>query len=421
MDWLRISLLVLGVILIAGIWIAHRMRTRGRNPPPAPDLDDWGDDRAVHIRAHRDDPDFEPVLGKSVTDLDQLLEPEERPVRPSAPAPASSVRTATRAEPPGRVVTPRSASAVSPRASSGTASSAAPETPPDAITETAPEVPKQASPAPSPGPAAAPASKPSAESSSEPAAEDPPTHPQAGPAAKPDPKAWLKPPARPAPQPSVAERARGTFASALAGLKQRWARRKTSVPEPGAAVAPSAASTRSADHAEPLEEVSEPRVVGRNPMPRVAMREKILVLHVAAPRNRPFTGVALGAALSRAQLGLGAMSIYHYREAADPPDADPLFSVANMVAPGTLGDDDLADMTTPGVTLFLQLHACERPHRAFEVLLETAHVLARDLGGRVLDAQQSTATNQTLAHMREDMNQWLLRYRPDLLRRKASQ
>lgn len=407
MDWLRISLLVLGVILIAGIWIAHRMRTRGRNPPTAPDLDDWGDDRAVHIRAHRDDPDFEPVLGKSVTDLDQLLEPEERPVRPSAPAPATpkGANAASPSEPPGTSTgVPSGTVGVTPSSDAQeTATGAVPASSADAIEEPAPGVPKQSSSAPSTVPDPD---------------QDRATPSDAGPAGKPDPKSWLKPPARPAPKPTPVERARGTFASVLAGLKQRLARHKSSAPETATTAG---ASAHASDDAELVEEVSEPRVVGRNPMPRVAMREKILVLHVAAPRNRPFTGVALGAALSRAQLGLGAMSIYHYREAADPPDADPLFSVANMVAPGTLGDDDLADMTTPGVTLFLQLHACERPHRAFEALLETAHTLARDLGGRVLDAQQSTATNQTLAHLREDMNQWLLRYRPDLLRRKASQ
>ena len=348
MDWLRISLLIFGVILVAGIWVAHRMRTRGRREDRALDLDDWGDDTAVHIRAHRDDPDFEPVLGESVTDLEKLLEPDDRPLRTAPRTPPKEAQPARGVESPPRAGTP-----------------------------------------------------------------EPPSEP----APKPEPE-----PLPHAPQvveaPAV-DRARAKVASVFADLKQRVAAATTTSPAPATPDENPHPSTTRRPASEPFDDVSEPRVVGRNPRARGADREKILVLHVVAPRNRPFTGVALGAALRRAGLGLGAMSIYHYHEEGDPPDADPMFSAANMVAPGTLGDDDLADMMTPGVTLFLQLHACDRPLRAFELLLETAHVLARDLGGRVLDAQQSTATNQTLAHMREDMNQWLLRHRPDVLRRKA--
>jgi cell division protein ZipA len=203
----------------------------------------------------------------------------------------------------------------------------------------------------------------------------------------------------------------------------RFGRRRQTAAEPdrghggqgAAARGPAPARSAPAEH---FDDVSEPRVVGRNPLARGRDRDKILVLHVVAPRNRPFTGVALGAALRRAGLKLGEMSIYHYHD-EETPEQEPLFSVANMVAPGTLTDGDLADMMTPGVTLFLQLNACKRPHRAFEALLVTSHTLARDLGGRIMDAQQSTATNQTLAHMREDMNQWLLHNRPNVLRRKA--
>lgn len=361
MDWLRISLLIFGVILVAGIWVAHRMRTRGRREERPLDLDDWGDDTAVHIRAHRDDHDFEPVLGENVTDLDKLLEPAERPLRA---APRSS---RAEAEPARGVEHPAGKSTPEPSVDSAAAIRPEPRVKPG-------------------------------------------TSPEPEPEQEPSPRAS---------EPQIVDRARAKVASVFDDIKQRVAAVKTQAPAPAAPAAdPHPPSGRSASESH-FDDVSEPRVVGRNPRARGASREKILVLHVVAPRNRPFTGVALGAALRRAGLGLGEMSIYHRREEGDPPDADPLFSAANMVAPGTLSDDDLADMMTPGVTLFLQLHACERPQRAFELLLETAHVLARDLGGRVLDAQQSTATNQTLAHMREDMNQWLLRHRPDLLRRKA--
>ena len=80
MDWLRISLLILGVILVAGIWVAHRVRERERREARMREMDDWADDVGVHIRAHRDDHEIEPTLGGITTELDRLLDPEERGV-----------------------------------------------------------------------------------------------------------------------------------------------------------------------------------------------------------------------------------------------------------------------------------------------------------------------------------------------------
>jgi cell division protein ZipA len=366
-DWLRISLLILGLILVAGIWVAHRVRERGRREARMREMDDWADDVGVHIRAHRDDHELEPTLGSMTTELDQLLETEERG--------ASKFPHAAGREP--------EKSPTGPRRSAGPEARATPRG------AAKPEAGLESGPVSRPEPESAPETRPGPASGSE--TDD----------------------ARP-----------GIFgkpAAMLSGLRGRIDRlRDTKSTRPaagGGAVErqPPPAKTAAAER---FEDVSEPRVLGRNSLTRGPSKDKILVLHVVAPRNRPFTGVALGAALRRAGLKLGEMSIYHYREDA-AADREPLFSVANMVAPGTLTDENLADMMTPGVTLFLQVHLCDRPQRAFEVLLETSHVLARDLGGRIMDAQQSTATNQTLAHMREDMNQWLLRHRPELLRRQA--
>ena len=371
MDWLRISLLILGVILVAGIWVAHRLRERGRREARMREMDDWADDVGVHIRARRDDHEIEPTLGGMTSELDQLLESDERGA--SRPAHAAS------GEPEKGPTVPRRRAEPEARAKPGRAARPAGDL--------------------DSGPAPRPVSRPEPESAPEPAPE-------------------------PASGPETDDARPGIFdkpAAMLSGLRERIDRlRDTESARPaagGGAVErqPPPTKTAAAQH---FEDVSEPRVVGRNPLARGPSKDKILVLHVVAPRNRPFTGVALGAALRRAGLKLGEMSIYHYRE-DDAADREPLFSVANMVAPGTLTDENLSDMTTPGITLFMQVHLCDRPHRAFESLLETSHVLARDLGGRIMDAQQSTATNQTLAHMREDMNQWLLRHRPELLRRQA--
>jgi cell division protein ZipA len=321
-DWLRISLLLLGVILVAGIWVAHRLRTRARRQAWEPEPEDWDEDD-VHIRAHRDEHRVEPGMQVSGERLN-LPDPDDD---------VSPVRRVPRG--------------------GGEPQEPAPQ--PHSLAEPEPD------PAPLPPISAPPRER------------------------KPAPLT----PQRPTPTAS-----------------EKHAQKASVRPDPR----PQAEFD--------FNDVSEPRVVGRNPLAARGGKEKILILHVVAPRNRPFTGVSLRAALKRAGLEPGEMAIYHYHADAES-GGEILFSVSNMVAPGTLSDEDLADLMTPGITLFFQVHACEQPHKAFEALLETSHVLARDLGGSILDAQQSTATNQTLAHMREEMNQWLLHHRPDLLRRKA--
>jgi cell division protein ZipA len=313
--------LFLGVTLVAGIWVAHRMRTRARRQAWEPEPEEL-DENDVHIRAHRGERAVEPRLGNYGESLgpgavDEDVSPVRRIPR-EGPGPA---------EP-----------------------SAQPRPTRESVPETAPLPPISASP------------------------RERKTPPK---------RDWSTAQTREKPAPKPSER-----------------------PDPR----PQAEFE--------FDDVSAPRVVGRNPLAARGGHEKILILHVVAPRNRPFTGVSLRAALKRAGLEQGEMAIYHYHGDAES-GGETMFSVANMVAPGTLSDEDLSDLMTPGITLFFQVHGCEQPHKAFEALLETSHVLARDLGGRILDAQQSTATNQTLAHMREEMNQWLLHHRPDLLRRKA--
>ncbi len=406
MDWMRISLVILGIVLIAGIWLAHRLRTRSVQRDEEDDAADWGDE-AVHIRAS-DEPG------------------RKRWYEPAEPG-GSSEPEAGWGDPldTGRSVRPGGARE------------------PD-LDE--PHI---------PGPAREERHEPHLgvtasddESDLEPDygrrgeraqdiygvldSDDEPTPPPPHGAFEPSPEDRPVRARRKGSATAPGERARAALGGLGARLRSGMDRLRP------ARLKPPRAEDTLGEHLDPDHEVdpdliekpapdmetlgeyvSEPRVVGRNPKAEHrATDEKILLLHVVAPRNKPFTGVALGAAMQRAGMTPGEMDIYHFHE----PETDnrvPLFSAANMVPPGTLREEDLADMMTPGVTLFTQVHRSAEPQRAFEALLEHAHVLARDLGGSILDAQQSTATNQTLAYMREDLNDWLRRHRPDVLRRRS--
>ena len=120
----------------------------------------------------------------------------------------------------------------------------------------------------------------------------------------------------------------------------------------------------------------------------------ILTLHVT--RERPIAGAELFPALVEAGLAFGRMDIYHHLL----DDGGEVFSVANMVEPGTfpLSPDDFE---TPGVTLFAVLPGPLAAAPTLERLLSCARGLAASLSATVLDDTRSVLTKQTEAHLRE--------------------
>lgn len=136
--------------------------------------------------------------------------------------------------------------------------------------------------------------------------------------------------------------------------------------------------------------------------------EKILILHVVAPQEKPFLGVQIQTAFQEVGLEHGAMSIYHRMHT---PNHQPeiLFSVANMVQPGTFDPEQMNEFKTPGVSFFLRLPGPDEPVQAFERMLDCAERLAQRLGGQVLDASRSAMTRQGREHACEEIRRWRLR------------
>ena len=138
--------------------------------------------------------------------------------------------------------------------------------------------------------------------------------------------------------------------------------------------------------------------------------DKVVTLFVLAPSGVPFPGAFIMDAMSEAKLQYGDMQIFH-REEADGKGQHTLFSVANMVEPGTFDPDVMENFSTPGLVLFLTLPGPFDAVRAFDAMVEAARSLANSLKGTVCDATRSVLTNQTVGHMREDIIDFQLRQR----------
>jgi cell division protein ZipA len=144
--------------------------------------------------------------------------------------------------------------------------------------------------------------------------------------------------------------------------------------------------------------------------PAYVRPDKVVTLFVLAPGGVPFPGSFIMDAMSDAKLEYGDMQIFHYQDAASDGRRT-LFSVANIVEPGTFDPDAMESFSTPGLVLFLTLPGPFDAVRAFDAMVEAARSLANSLKGTVCDATRSVLTNQTIGHMREDIIDFQLRQR----------
>jgi cell division protein ZipA len=134
---------------------------------------------------------------------------------------------------------------------------------------------------------------------------------------------------------------------------------------------------------------------------RASENLSVLAIVVMARAGKSFAGGELQAALEALGLRHGDMGIFHYRGSGKAARSVAEFSVANVLKPGAFELDSMADTSTPGVAMFVQLPGPDDPEAAFEEMLRTARELADRLDGVVCDETRSTLTGQAINHMRE--------------------
>lgn len=125
----------------------------------------------------------------------------------------------------------------------------------------------------------------------------------------------------------------------------------------------------------------------------------LLVLHVAA-RGPHFHGASIVHAARVAGLEPGDHEIFHCK-LGDEHHTETLFSMVNMVKPGTFPFGAMAEFETPGLTLFAQLDGQPGDPGRLEELLGTAHSLANDLGGELRDDQRQPLTAEGEERLRQ--------------------
>jgi cell division protein ZipA len=155
--------------------------------------------------------------------------------------------------------------------------------------------------------------------------------------------------------------------------------------------------------------VTSDKPTGTPRAPAAAGEEKFIILHITARPDLHFAGPDLLRSLETAGMVYGDMHIFH--RPAGPATQATVFSLVNMLEPGTFDPDNMDGFTTVGLSLFLRLPGPLDGIAAFEAMLSAARQLADDLGGDLRDASRSILTRQTIEHMREDILEYQRRLR----------
>ena len=174
--------------------------------------------------------------------------------------------------------------------------------------------------------------------------------------------------------------------------------------EPAPVVAPAPAAPPSAAPAP----APAPRVPPRSDLgkrPTQVPVERIVSLFVMAREGQAFNGTDLIVAAEKAGLEYGDMGIYH-RLVDGKREAGPIFSVANMLKPGSFDLSRLDALRTPGLSFFMTLPGPVTALDAWDAMLPTAQRLAELLDGQVLDEERNALGRQRIAHIRDELRGW---------------
>jgi len=160
--------------------------------------------------------------------------------------------------------------------------------------------------------------------------------------------------------------------------------------------------------------LSKPRVVPRKSSSDLSPgateeEQEVIVINVMSRQPEGFVGAVLLENVLACGMRYGDMNIFH-QYAATTNDECMLYSMANIVKPGTFDLNNMQSFQTPGVSFFmtLPLRASSNVSAmdAFDKMLSSAKRIAQSLNGELKDERRSVMTGQTIEHCRQRISEF---------------
>ncbi len=130
--------------------------------------------------------------------------------------------------------------------------------------------------------------------------------------------------------------------------------------------------------------------------------DKVIVLNIMAPKGRFFAGPVLVDAIEALGMVYGEMEIFHLYA-----DNAPLFSLVNMVKPGIFDMATIESLSTPGISLFVQLpNKQANGLEAFDTMLDVAQRLNTALRGSLCDERRNILTHSAIDYTRQQLAEY---------------
>lgn len=133
--------------------------------------------------------------------------------------------------------------------------------------------------------------------------------------------------------------------------------------------------------------------------------ELIFSLYVVASQDHPYHGPELVQTLVEQGMRHGDMDIFHRHAQANGRGAVQ-FSLANAFEPGIFDLDDIDNLSSKGLALFMTLPGPSKPMKAYELMVKTAQAITQQLGGRILDGSRSNFSRQIETHHKEQISEF---------------
>jgi cell division protein ZipA len=128
----------------------------------------------------------------------------------------------------------------------------------------------------------------------------------------------------------------------------------------------------------------------------------VIILNIMARPQHHFAGDAIVKAALLCGLRYGENNIFHFYEPSSVSRKDKsIFSLVNVVKPGTFDMNNMQNFTSPGLCLFMGVPGPDNIEASFQKMLLVAHKLANQLDTDLYDELHNPLTQKRLKQIHE--------------------